>query len=115
SLSLLRDLLNEMLGRIVRNRVCRVESEAVDVKLFHPVERVLREMISDGRRLWSVQIERGAPWGRMRGIEIVIGINTHVVAIRPEMVVDDIEKDGQPRPVRGIDQTSQVVRRSVRS
>src|ERR1700759_887455 len=104
-----------MLGRIVRNGVRCVESKAVQVELFHPVEWVLREMSADGRGVRTIQVKSSAPWGMVRGIKVVIGIGTHVVSVGSKMVVDHIENDCQARLVGGVYQGPQVVRFAVRS
>ena len=44
-LNSLGDFLNQMLGRIVRDGVSRIEAETVNVEFVYPVERVFREMI----------------------------------------------------------------------
>ena len=39
------DFLNQMLRRIIRDGVSRIEPETVDVKFVHPIYRIFREMI----------------------------------------------------------------------
>ena len=51
----------------------------------------------------------------MGSIEVVIGIDAHVVSVGSEMVVDDIEDDGYARCVRGVHEGSEFIRSPVGS
>ena len=82
---------------------------AVHVELGHPVQGVLDEVAPDFVAVRSVKIDGVAPgspvFGGKIGTEIV-----QIVAVRAEMVVDDIEDNGEPLAVAGIDQRFQTPR-----
>ncbi len=106
----LRDLREDVLRRVVDNCVRRIEAETVDVKLAHPVECVFAKEIPY-RRLFVIQPD--APWRLMFGIEIAAVVAAEVVSVRTEMVVDNVEDDGEAARMRSINERAEIIRLTV--
>ena len=74
-----------------------------------PVEGVVDEKFPNRTGSVAIDIERGAP---RRLVPVGEGLRrdrVDVGALRPEMVVDDVEQHHQPPRVRGFDQRFQIV------
>jgi len=93
------------------DRVHRVQAQAVEAVFLQPVQRVVQEEVAD--RL-QPDVDRRAP-GRVRAIVAEKGrcVLTEIIAVRPEMVVDDVEDEHEAETVRGIDQRLQFIGRAV--
>jgi hypothetical protein len=48
-------------------------------------------------------------------MKIIIRINPEIISIRPEVVVNDIEDDGEAQRVSFVHERAQIVRRSVKT
>src|SRR5262249_9925599 len=81
-------------GRVF-HLVGRVESKTVKMKFVDPVATVSDEKFADRVGFWAVKINRLAPIVFEAGVEIMIGESANVVAVRTEVVVNDVENDGQ--------------------
>ena len=82
----------------------RVEAQAIDMILFDPVERIVDEEIAY-RPHAAVEIDRRTP-----GCAVPIGeelrrVEMQIVAVRPEVIVDHVEKHHQAASVGGVDQS----------
>ena len=99
--------------RLVHDGVSRVEAEAVEVELLHPEDRVFPEVIPHRAVVVAVEVERVAPRGFVRGIEVILGVRAEVVAVGAEVVVDGVEDHADPLGVRRVHQGAQVVRMAV--
>ena len=53
-------------------------------------------------------VDRAAP-GRLRLGEELRRVAAEVISLRPEVIVDDVEKHHQPAQMRGVDQRLQIV------
>ena len=104
-----RQLDENVRPRIVDDRVHRVEAQPVEMKFLEPVERVVDEEIAHRTRVWTVEIDRGAPVGMMPLGEERAGISVEVVAFRAEVVVNDVEQNHEPALMGGCDETFQVL------
>ena len=82
----------------------RVEPEPVQPKLVEPVERVLTEEGANPAALVAVEVDRAPPGGRVPGAEELGRVESQVVAVGPEMVVDDVEEHGEAAGVAGLDE-----------
>ena len=95
----------EVLLRGVEDRVSGVEAETVDMKVAVPIDGVIEEKIPHRSQL---EIQGIAPWGFVFVIEVVAAVAAEVIAVRPEMVVDDSRESprarehGPHRPAPGI-------------
>ena len=65
------------------------------MKFVDPVTAVSDEKFADRVGFWAVKINRLAPIVFEAGVEIMIGENANVIAVRTEVVVNDVENDGQ--------------------
>ncbi len=106
-----RELREEVLGAVVGERMRGVEAQPIQVVLEQPVQRVVAEESSDVRAAWAIQVDAAAP-GRLGpvGEDRRRHPRREVRAVGSEMVVDDVEKDGQAERMRPIDKGPQVVR-----
>ena len=90
----------------VADRVHGIEPEAVEAVLLEPVERVVDEEVAHRA---VREVDRGAP-GRVHvAVEELRRQQRQVVAVGPEVVVDDVEEDHQPEAVGLVDQALEVV------
>ena len=108
----LRQLGEDVEGARVEDRVDRVQPQAVDVELTHPVARVLDEVAPDAGAVRAVEVEGAPPWGlvAIREVRPELG---KVVPLGPEMVVDDVEEDGEALRVAGVHEAAQPLRTAV--
>ena len=104
----LRQLAPERHGRGVDDAVDRVEPEGVDVVLVEPVHRVAAEEAAHLVASRPVDVDRLTP-RRVVAAAHVRGEPLEVVALGPDVVVDDVEDDGEPARVAGVDESPQAV------
>ena len=106
-----RQFLEDVQRAVVHQRVHRVEAEPVEVVVPQPRQRVLHDERAHliGARL--VQVDRRAPRRHVRVGEVRPERGEPVA--RPDMVVDDIEVDGEPARVAGVHEPLQRVRPAV--
>ncbi len=94
----------------VRNGMYGIEAQAVEAVFHQPVEGVLDEEASY-RRL--PKIDGSAP----RCVDIVAEevrrIAAEIIAVWPEVIVDDVEEYHLPTLVRGVDQRLEIIGRTV--
>src|SRR5206468_4722383 len=96
-------LFEDVQWRIVDDRVHRVQSQAVDVVITNPHQRVLHNEATDLVAAVPVEIERGPPGGPMSIGEVRAEI-AKVVAHRARVVVDDVENDAETGGMTFVDQ-----------
>src|SRR5512145_2081656 len=85
------------------------------MKFIDPVAGVGGEVFADRSGVLSVEIDRGAPIGRVAVGEVVFGELPQVVPIRPQVVVNDVEYHAEADRVGAIDEASEVVGIAVES
>ena len=90
-----------------------VQAKAVDVVLVQPVERVIDEEAAHPAAIRAVEVDRVAPGGLVAAGEVVGRVPAQVVAVRPQMVVDDVQDDAEAAGVRGVHQATQRLRAAV--
>ena len=103
-------------GRVARvdDGVDRVEAQPIDVELLEPIERVVNDEIANDLRPRPVVVDGVSP-GRLVAIrEELWRVGRQVIPFGAEVIVDDVEEDGQAVRMGGIDQATQIVRRAVR-
>ena len=88
-----------------------VDTQAIQMELFDPVDRVLHEEVSDRTRPRAVEIEGTPPLAVAIGKE-VLAVGTVVVAVT-RVVVDDIPDEADAKLVLLVDEGAHVVRRPV--
>ena len=96
---------------VVVDRVHGVEAQAVEAIFVEPVERVVEEEVAHLRPL---EVDRRRPTACAAFAEKRLRIRVQIIAVRAEVVVDDVEKHHQAEAVRGVDQRSSVLRAAVR-
>ena len=97
----------------IGDRIHRIEAKRVDPEVGNPLERVLHEEVAHFVRTGSVVVEGVAPW-RAVPLREVRAVRSEHVAFRTEVVVDDVEHDGQAPLMTGIDEAVQAVGAAVR-
>src|SRR3982074_3211203 len=97
-----RGELDENIWRgFVDDPLHRVQTQSVEAVLLEPVERVMNEEVAHGAALLAIVIDGRTPGRLMHWIEELWSIGVKVVALRPEMVVADVQKNHQRARMRG--------------
>ncbi len=108
----LGQLLEEVDGRVVDDRVHGVEAKSIDMVIAEPHRRVVEEEGADLGTPRSVEVDGGTPRRRIAVDEVGPEL-AEVVPVRPEVVVDDVEHDGEAVRVASVDEPLQAVRLAV--
>ena len=104
-----RDLRHDVRRPGVGERVRRVEPQPIEPVLRDPRHRVVDDEAPHGVRARPIQVDAAAPRRAVVHGQ-VLRIELHQVrALGPEVVVDDVEDDGDVEPVSGIDEGAQIV------
>jgi len=99
------DFGDDVLGRIILDGLDGIEAEAVEVILAQPVEGVFDDEAADVRAAGVVVIDGIAPGSFVAGGEV--GPEPReVISLIAEVVVDDIEEDGEAALVSRIDKAA---------
>ena len=109
-----RQLGEHVVARAVRHGMHGVQAQAVQVELVEPVERVVHDEGPRDLAARRVEVEGVAPRSLAVAAEERRGVPRKIVALRPEVVVDHVEKDGEPSGVTGLDERLEILRLSVR-
>ena len=104
-----RELREDVRSAVVEDRLRRVEAQSVQVELADPVARVAENEIARALRVLAVEVQRFAPFGVVARAEVVRAEALQVVAVRPEVVVDDVEDHGEPERVRAVDEALECI------
>src|SRR6185312_618559 len=104
-----RQLGQDVGGGGVLQRVHGVEAQRVDVEITQPHQRVLDNELAHGGFLGVDQVAPGAASALQVRAEA-----GQVVTGRAEVVVDDVEHDGQAARVGGVDEAFEPVRSAER-
>ncbi len=107
------EILQERLGRGIDDRVHGIDAQAVDVKLVDPLQRVVDEEPAHVVAVRAVEVERRTPGRRVARGE-VRAVFAQVVSLGAEVVVDDVEKQGETALMTGIDKPLERARTAVR-
>ncbi len=107
-----RELFEDVDGRVVGERVDGVKAERVDVELGEPHERVLDDEAAHLVTLRAVEVDGGAPRRVVQRIEVGAELG-QVVAARAEVVVDDVQADGEAARVARVDEALEGGRATV--
>ena len=99
------DFGDDVLRGIVPDGLDGVEAEAVEVILAQPVERVFDDEAADVSAAGVVVIDGIAPGSFVAGGEVRAELR-EVISLVAEVVVDDIEEDGEAALVGGIDEAA---------
>ena len=108
-----RHLRDDVLVGRIEDALRGVEPQAVEVELANPVRGVLDHELPHRTGVGPVEVDGvtplvGVPVGEVRRRE-----RLQVVAVRAEVVVDDVENHAEPERVRAVDEPPQIVRPPV--
>jgi hypothetical protein len=109
----LRQLSQDVGCGIVRDRMHRIQAQAVEVIFLQPVQRVLDEEFTHRGAVRPVEVDRRAPGGVVLLAEEIFRVGVQVVSFRPEVVVDHVQQHHQAARVGGLDQRFQFLRPAV--
>ena len=76
----------------IRNGPCSINAQTIKTILHQPVQRIIDEEI---RHDGIVEINAVAPRCIIPGVEEALGIFQKVISVRPEVIINDIQKDHQ--------------------
>ena len=99
--------------RVVADGVDGVEAQAVEMELLQPVERVVDEEVAHDLAARGVEVDRRAPRRGVARVEEGRRIGVQVVALRAEVVVDDVEQHHEAARVRLLHQHLEVLGAAV--
>src|SRR5208283_3523728 len=111
----LRELREKVARALVEEIVRRIQTQTVQVILREPAKCVLEEEGAHLVTLFAIEIDGRPPESLVAIREVIGGELGQVIAVGAEMVVDDVEEDGQSQPVRFINQVPEVIRPPVAS
>src|SRR5579863_9313193 len=107
------DLGQDMVLAVVADRMHGVEAQAVQLILFEPVECVVDEEVAYRAAALTVEVDGGTPRGVMAVGEELRRIEAEIVALGPEMVVDNVQHHRDATSMRRRDQRLQFVRSAI--
>src|SRR5208283_597361 len=104
----LRQLCQERVSGLIYDGMNGIKPQSINVTFSDPIECVFDEITSDFVAAGSVKIEGHAPGGAIPVREIGSKIS-EVVSLRPQMVVDNIQNNGQSFPMARINESLQPI------
>src|SRR5271154_567529 len=104
---------HDMIVRSIENCLRRVEPQSVEMILVDPITRIGDEELAHRARIGTVEIDRFTPVVFVTVSEISRGEQFEIVSVRAEMVVDDVEDDGDPERMSAIDEKTEINRLAV--
>ncbi len=108
------DELREKVPRpLVPQLVAGIQTQSVGVIFVHPMQRVFDEELAHGFAVLAIEVHACAPRCVVALGREVRAVPVDAGAIGTEVVIDDVENDGEAMGVSGVDEPSQVVWRSV--
>jgi hypothetical protein len=99
-----RELLEEVTRTLILKRVRGIETEAIEMVLPQPLERVRHEEVAHFCAVRAVEVYTVAPWTVVPVCKVVRAERVRVGAVGAKVVVDDVEKHRQAMLVRGVRQ-----------
>src|SRR5260370_28283667 len=87
-------------GRMVENRMHRVEPERIDMAINDPIKRVLDKIISHLVAPRTIEIERRSPRRLVPVGEIRPELGK-IISLRAEMIINDVQNHGEAASVAG--------------
>ena len=107
------EFLNERVRGVVQYSVYRVESQGVNMALAQPPKRILDKVVPNAVASRAVEVYGGAP-GSVVAIGKIRSKTAGEAALRPKVVVDDVQDNCDSAPMASVDQTPQPVDSPVR-
>jgi hypothetical protein len=99
------DLGDDVAGRIVVDGLDGIEAQAIEVILAQPVEGVFDDEAADVNAAEIIVIDGVAPGSFVAGGEVRAQLGK-IISLIAEVVVDDVEEDGEAAVVGGIDEVA---------
>ena len=79
-------------GTRIEDSMNSVQSKSVDVKLLNPVQRILDEEVADFITVGAIEVQSRSP-GRAITVRKIWAVLGKVIALRPEVVVNHVQRD----------------------
>ena len=108
----LPDRPEDVAGTEVEDGVDGIHPQAIEVELLEPHPDVVQHVVAHRVAAVSVVVDRGAPRRLVAVIEVAAEL-AQVVPLRAEVVVDDVQEDGEALGVAGVHELLQAVRTAV--
>ena len=108
-----RDGGDNMIFRSIENCLRRVEPQPVEMILVDPIARIGDEEFARRPGIGTVEIDGLTPFVVVAIGEIGLGERFEIVSVRAEMVVDDVEDDGDPESMGAVDEAAKIHRSAV--
>src|SRR5438128_1096493 len=83
------------------------------MEFVNPIPRIGHEELANRLGVLAIEVDGVAPFVRVALADVVGGELTQVIAIWPEMVVNDIEDHAHAEGMSVIDEAAKVIRRAV--
>src|SRR5262245_8774630 len=103
----------DMLRGRVEDLLCRIKSQAIEVKLLNPVSGIRDKELANGFGIWPIEIDSITPFVFVSLGEIVGGVLLKVITVGTEMVVDNVKDHAQAESVCAVDKGAEIIRRAV--
>ena len=94
---------------VVVDRVDGIEAEPVETIFFEPIESVVDHEVAHRPAQRSVKIECCAPWRMVPLGEEIRRDRREIIPLRAEVVVDDVEENGEAALMASLDQPLEVL------
>ncbi len=91
----------------------RVKPEPVDVELVHPIDWIRQKERPHMAIMLAVEVERVAPRRFVGMVEPVPAVSAQVIPVGAEMIVNNVEQNGEAARMRRIHQRAQILRMSI--
>src|ERR1700691_1453858 len=102
-----------MRGRIIHDRMNRIQAQSVEVIFIQPVECVVDKEVANGAATFSIKVDGIAPWRLVPRSEELWSVEAEVVPFGPEVVVDDIQKHHQAVCMSALNEALKIFRTTV--
>src|SRR5208282_2807919 len=110
-----RDGGDNMIFRLIENRLRRVEPQPVEMILGDPIARIGDEEFARRAGIGTVEIDGLTPFVVVAIGEISRGEQFEIVSVRAEMIVDDVEDHGDPESMGAVDEAAEISRPTVKA
>src|SRR5690242_3198023 len=85
------------------------------MEFIHPIRGIGGEELADWPAIAIIKVDRPSPFVLVAVGKIVLGEMMQIIAVGTEVVVDDIQNDGDAQIVRAIDKGTQVIRMPIKA
>src|SRR5437764_6145 len=104
---------DNMIFRSIENRLRRVEPQPVEMILVDPIARIGDEEFARRAGIGTVEIDRLTPFVVVPIGEIGLREQFEIISVWAEMVVDDVQDDGDPESMGTVDEAAEINRPAV--